>query len=188
LEVGAEEKAGGEGPVAVWTSGAAGDQNPISMDRGEDFTMVEGLGRILGEEAVRVANRITVMSAQATIGGAQRVITCPGRRVAPGPMPRAQYTFDDADPVNIRLSLLRLNEVALAGVSGEVFTHIYQHLKKASPLNGTIMVTHANGSSGYIPSDDAFDPISYENTASRLKPGCAENGIVNGLLEMMGSQ
>jgi hypothetical protein len=188
LDVGPEEQAGGEGPVAVWTSGAAGDQNPVSMDRGEDFTMVDGLGRILGEESVRVANSITVMSSQARIEGAQRVVTCPGRRVGPGPTPRTEYTFQDADPVNIRLSLLRVNDVALTGVSGEVFTHIYQHLKRESPLNNTVMVTHANGSIGYIPSDDAFDTISYENTVSRLKPGCAENGIVNGLLEMMGAR
>jgi hypothetical protein len=188
LEVGSEGQAGSAGPVAVWTSGAAGDQNPISEDRGEDFTMVEGLGRILGEESVRVANSIQVMSSQARIESAQRVITCPGRRVSPGPTPRAEYTFEDADPVEIRLSLLKLNDVALAGVSGEVFTRIYQHLKQESPFNHTVMVTHANGSSGYIPSDDAFQPISYENTASHLKPGCAENGIVNGLLEMMGSK
>ncbi len=188
LDVGPEENAGGEGPVAVWTSGAAGDQNPVSVDRGEDFTMVDGLGRILGEESVRVANSITVMSSQASIAGSQRVVTCPGRRVGVGPTPRVEYTFNDADPVNIRLSMLRLDNVALGGVSGEVFTPISQHLKKESPFNDTVMVTHANGSSGYIPSDDAFEPISYENTVSRLKPGCAENGIVNGLLEMMGSR
>ena len=188
LEVGLEEKAGGEGPVAIWTSGAAGDQNPITNDEGEDFTMVEGLGRILGEESVRVANSIAMMSSQARIESAQRVITCPGQQVTLGPTPRTTHTFMDAEPVNIRLSLLKLNDVALTGVSGEVFTRIYQHLKKDSPFTATIMVTHANGSSGYIPSDDAFDPISYENTASHLKPGCAENGIVNGLLKMMGSE
>ena len=188
LEAGAEEKVGGEGPVAVWTSGAAGDQNPITEDRGEDFTMVDGLGRILGEAAVRAANSITTMSSQARIEASQRVIDCPGRRVAPGPTPRTEYTFEDTDPVSIRLSLVKLNSVALAGVSGEVLTRIFLHLKNDSPINATIMVTHANGSSGYIPSDDAFEPISYENTASHLKPGCAEKGIVNGLLEMMGSE
>jgi hypothetical protein len=188
LEVGAEEMAGSESPIVVWTSGAAGDQNPVSVDRGEDFTMVEGLGRILGEESVRVANSIAMMSSQARIESSQRVITCPGQQVTLGPAPRTTYTFKDADPVDIRLSLLKINDVALVGVSGEVFTRIYEHLKKESPFNHTIMVTHANGSSGYIPSDDAFDPISYENTASHLKPGCAENGIVNGLLEMMGSE
>jgi hypothetical protein len=115
------------------------------------------------------------------------VISCPGHHVTPGPLPRADITFEDANPVDIRLSLLRVNDVALTGVSGEVFTNIYQHLKRDSPLNDTVMVTHANGSSGYIPSDDGFDHISYENTTSRLKPGCAEKGIVNGLLEMIGS-
>ena len=62
LNVGAAEKAGDETPVAIWTSGAAGDQNPITMERGEDFTMVDGIGKILGEESVRVSKTITVMS------------------------------------------------------------------------------------------------------------------------------
>lgn len=183
-----EEQVSGEGPVAVWTSGAAGDQNPVAMDRGDDFTMVDGLGRILGEESVRVANNIKVMSSQATIKSSQQVITCPGRRLEPGERPRADYKFEDSDPVNIRLSLLRVNNLALAGVSGEVFTHVYQRLRKESPFNDTIMVTHANGSSGYIPSDDAFDQVSYEITTSHLKQGCAESGIVKGFLEMMGSK
>ena len=41
--------------VAVWTSGAAGDQNPVSLARGSDFTMVDALGKMLGEQAVRAA-------------------------------------------------------------------------------------------------------------------------------------
>ena len=177
-----------EGPVAVWTSGAAGNQNPIVMDEGEDFSMVDGLGRVLGEESVRVANSISVMSSEARIEGAQRVISCPGHRVTRGPSPRTDYTWEDTDPVSIRLSLVRLNDIALTGVSGEVFTQIGQHLKKDSPFTNTIMVSHANGTSGYIPSEDSFDAISYENTASRLKRGCAEPGIVNGLVEMMQSK
>ena len=87
----------------------------------------------------------------------------------PGDRPRAEYKFQDSAPVNIRLSLLRLNGVALAGESGEVLTSIFQHLKQLSPLN-TIMVTHTNGSSGYIPGDGDFDQVSYEITTSHLKP------------------
>ena len=30
------------------------------------------------------------------------------------------------------------------------------------------------------------EPVSYEVTASRLKPGCAEGAIVNGFLELIG--
>jgi hypothetical protein len=182
-----EDKAAGEGPVAVWTSGAAGDQNPVSMASGEDFTLVEGLGRILGEAAVRAAAGLK-MTPTVALGGAQNVVTCPGRRVEPGPTPRAEYTFTDADPVNIRLGLVTINDVALAGVSGEVFTLIAQRLQRESPSRQVVMATHSNGSSGYIPNDAAFEPVSYEVTASRLKPGCAEDAIVKGFLQLMGSR
>jgi neutral ceramidase len=77
-----EEKGAGEGAIALWTSGAAGDQNPVSTTNGEDFTLVDGLGKILGEAAVRAAATIKT-TADATLRGAQKVVTCPGRRVEP---------------------------------------------------------------------------------------------------------
>ena len=40
-------------------------------------------------------------------------------------------------------------------------------------------------SSGYIPDDAAYDQISYEIVVSRVKRGCAEDAIVNGLLDMI---
>jgi len=173
-----------ENVVALWTSGAAADQNAISLARGSDFTMVDALGKILGEEAVRVAGAIRTTD-QAELRGKQQVVTCPGRKVEPGPLPRKKYKWEDSDPVGIRLSLLMINDIALAGVSGEVMTMIHEHLKKRATSSRTVMVTHANGSSGYIPDDAAFEQISYEITTSRLKPGCAENAIVNGFLKLM---
>ena len=122
---------------------------------------------------------------QARIAGKQQVVACPGREVEDGPLPRKEYKWKESKPVNVRLSLLMINDIALAGVSGEVMTMIHQHLKKAAPLGNTVMVTHANGSSGYIPDDAAFGQVSYEITSSRLRPGCAENAIVNGFLKLM---
>jgi len=170
--------------VAMWTSAAAGDQNPVSLSRGSDFTMVDSLGKILGEEAVRVAAAIHATD-QVQIRSAQQVVTCPGRKLQAGPVPRPDYKWDDSDPVSIRLSLLVINDMALAGVSGEVMTMINEHLKKQTPSIHTIMVTHTNGSSGYIPDDAAFEQVSYEITTSHLKPGCAENAIVNGFLHLI---
>jgi neutral ceramidase len=187
LRLNPEDRASGDGPVAVWTSGAAGDQNPVSRASGEDFALVEGLGRILGEAAVRAAANLK-MTPTISLGSAQQVVTCPGRRVEPGPTPRAEYKFTDADPVNIRLGLLTINDVVIAGVSGEVFTLIAQRLQRESPSKQVVMATHTNGSSGYIPNDAAFEPVSYEVTASRLKPGCAEDAIVKGFLDLMGSR
>jgi hypothetical protein len=170
--------------MAMWTSAAAGDQNPVSLSRGSDFTMVDSLGKILGEEAVRVAAAIRATD-QVQIRGAQQVVTCPGRKLQAGPVPRPDYKWDDSDPVSIRLSLLVINDIALAGVSGEVMTMINEHLKKQTPSIHTIMVTHTNGSSGYIPDDAAFEQVSYEITTSHLKPGCAEHAIVNGFLHLI---
>jgi neutral ceramidase len=182
-----EEKASGDGVVAVWTSGAAGDQNPVSMASGEDFTLVDALGKVLGEASVRAAANVKTTT-DVSLRGAQKVVTCPGRRVDPGPTPRAEYTFTDADPIDIRLSLVMINDLSLAGVSGEVFTLIAQRLQRESPSHQVVMVTHTNGAVGYIPNDAAFEPVSYEVTASRLKPGCAENAIVNGFLELIGKR
>jgi hypothetical protein len=173
-----------DGVVALWTSGAAGDQNPVSLARGSDFTMVAALGKMLGEQAVRAAAAVQTTDS-ARIWGKQQMVTCPGRRLEPGSRPRKVYTWTDADPVTIRLGLVMINDVALAGVSGEVMTMIHTHLAKVSPAGRTIMVTHANGSSGYIPDDAAYEQVSYEIESSRLKPGCAEKAIVNGFVDLI---
>ena len=177
------EKHYGGRVVAPWTSGAAGDQDPIYRV-GTDFRNVAALGQLLGEEVIRVADSITT-STRARIRGMQKVVTCPGKRTIQSPGPNREYKTEDADPVPIRLSLLVINDIAIAGVSGEVLTNISLRLKKESPFNRTIMVTHCNGSSGYLPDDAAYDQVSYEIVTTRVKRGCAENAIVTGLVEMM---
>lgn len=173
----------GDRIVSPWTSGAAGDQDPIYRV-GTDFRNVTALGSILGEEVVRVAEKIETV-ARGRVRALQRVVTCPGKRTIQPPAKNREYKFEDADPVSIRLSLIMINEIAFAGVSGEVLTNISQRLLRESPLTRTIMITHCNGSSGYIPDDAAYAQVSYEITTSRLKPGCAEQAIVTGFVRMM---
>jgi len=176
----------GDPVVALWTSGAAGDQNPtlgnlVSPDFGDS---VSAYGMYLGEEAVKVARNIRTAEPRG-VHALQRVVTCPGQRVAPGPLPRKDYQFLDADPVPIRLSLLTVGHITLAGVSGEVLTSIWERLRRESPFAQLLMLTLSNGYSGYLPDDAAYEQISYEIATSRVKKGCAENSIVNGLLAMM---
>jgi hypothetical protein len=170
--------------ISPWTSGTAGDQDPIYRV-GTDFQNVTALGAILGEEVARVADAIKTTS-RAHIHGMQRLTTCPGKRTVQAPGPGREYRFEDSDPVAIRLSLLVINDIAITGVSGEVLTNIGLRLKRESPFSRTIMITHCNGSSGYLPDDAAYDQISYEILTTRAKRGCAEDAIVNGLLTMMG--
>jgi hypothetical protein len=179
------ERQPGPPAVALWTSGAAGDQNAI-YGPGDNFGQVDILGRILAEEALRVAGEIKTL-ARAPIHGAQKVVSCPGQRAPKGASPARDLNiqFEDAPPVNIRLSLVTVGNIAFGGVSGEVPTRIGERLKKESPLARTMMPTHCNGSSGYLPDDESYQRVSYEITSSRVKPGCAESAIVNGLVEMM---
>jgi hypothetical protein len=153
--------------VALWTSGAAGDQNPVSIATAEEWFLVDALGKVLGESVVRTSAAIQT-NPEARLRGAQKVITCDGKTA----------------PVNIRLSLLAVGDIPIAGVSGEVLNPIYQRLIGQAP--GALMITHANGASGYIPHDAAFPQGGYEPTTSRLQPGCAEAAVVNGIVELIG--
>jgi hypothetical protein len=175
-----------DAPVTLFTSGAAGDQCPL-YDRYADFRFLDAMARILGEEVMRVAQGIRTTS-EARVHIANKTITCPGQRVREGFRRQTVTKADllDAEPVDIRLSLLRIGDVALFGVSGEVLNSIGQRLKRESPLKNTIMLTHANGASGYIPDDAAYEQISYEIYSARIRPGCAEAGIINSFLQMLG--
>lgn len=214
--------------VAVWSTGAAGDQNPIYFQqtydlreirikdyakRGEDISnsmppggqglnkqdptvqrlmnqqkqMVLSMGQFLGEEVLHVMRGMDRPVSAARIFGDQKTVSCPGRqRTDTG---RAGYpgTYKDADPVELRLSLVMLGDTAISGVNGEVFNLIAQRLKKESKFAHTMMATLTNGAarSGYIPNDAAFGYNTFEVLSSRLKPGCAEGAIVNGILDLM---
>ena len=173
--------------VVLWTSGSAGDQSPINRWEARDFRGVETIAMLLGREILRVAESLTTWP-QARIRGLQSVVFCPGRKLLGGQLDRKDlnYQFADAEPIQIRLSLLTFGHIALAGVSGEVYTAKGERLKKESPLSATVVVTHCNGSSGYIPSEEGFKRTSYEVQVSHLKPGCAEEAIVSCLLDMFG--
>ena len=81
-----EDKVEGDGIVALWTSGAAGDQNPISVARGSDFTLVDAFGKILGEEAIRVASTIrTSPNVTPTRRAARGLLSRTQSRTGPSP-------------------------------------------------------------------------------------------------------
>jgi hypothetical protein len=90
----------------------------------------------------------------------------------------------DGDPVTIPLGLMMINDIALANVSGEVFTEIAQKLKSESLFDRTAMVTLSGGSIGYIPGERAYLLPSAMAANSRIKPGCAEQAIVGAFMEL----
>jgi hypothetical protein len=195
-----------KGAVSLYTMGAAGDQNPIFMatynQDGPDVTdegvggyaILDVLSRRLGEEIVRVTKAIKNTSSDAKIWGKETSITVPGRKRANPPVPGVptqgylapkDIPMIDGDPVTIPLHLLMINDIALAGVSGEVFTEIGMHLKEQSLFDRTMMVTFLPNGAGYIPTDAAYLMPSEKAQINRIKPGYVEPALINAFVEMM---
>ena len=170
----------------------AGSQaRPLDPKVGDVLKRVmESEGVLLGEEVIRVMTNTTRMDANPRIVAAQNTITCPGRKRLDTAREGTPGTYEDGEPVNMRLGVMRIGSVALTSINAEVYSAIGQLLKQRSPVANTLMVTIANGfsNSGYIPNDAAFGAYTFQVLGSRLKPGCAENAIVNGMLDLIESE
>jgi len=214
--------------VAVWSAGAAGDQNPIFFQqtfdlrdirikdyakRGEDISnsmppggvgldrsnptvqrlmkeqelVNNAMGVMLGEEVKHVMRNVLRTTGNAEIKAAQEVLKLPGRRRTNQGRGGIEGTYVDGDSVTIRIGVLLLGDIALGTVNGEVYNPIATQFIKESPYARTMMVTVANGSAttGYIPDDASFGQQVFEVLSSRLKPGYAERGIIDGILDLM---
>jgi hypothetical protein len=162
-----------------------GKLDPKVADRFERW--IESEGQLLGEEVIRVMTNIRTRSGDVAIWGAQRTITCPGRQRTNGGREGEPGIYKDSDAVNIRLGMVGIGDIALTTVNAEIYTLISQRLKKNSPMANTVVVTLANGraNSGYIPDDASFGHNTFQVLGSRLKPGCAEQSIANGLDDLV---
>jgi neutral ceramidase len=222
------ERALGDKAVALFASGAAGDQNPIyfqqtydlreirtkdyakrgidisnsmppggqGLDRNnpevarlmtEQKEMSNSMGQLLGEEVLHAIREAKPGDTEARIFGKETTITCPGRERTNEGRGGISGTYKDGPPVQIQLGLLMINDIAIGAVNGEVYNEIAQRLKKESPFVRTFMITVTNGfaNSGYIPDDASLGHNTFEVLSSRLQPGCAETGIVEGIIGMM---
>jgi neutral ceramidase len=159
--------------------------DPKLRDTLEQVMQAEGI--LLGEEVIRVMTNTTRTQASPEIVADQEIVTCPGRHRLDNTREGTPGSYTDGEPVHIRLGTLRIGNVALASVNAEIYSTIARRLKERSPMANTVVVTLANGAanSGYIPNDTAFGAYTFQVLGSRLKPGCAESAIDNGLLDLI---
>ena len=149
--------------------------------------VMQSEGVLLGEEVIRVMTNTTRLDSNPVISAAQDMATCPGRHRLDNVREGTPGSYEDGDPVHIRLGVLRLGDVALASVDAEIYSAIGNRLKAQSPMANTVMVTLANGmaNSGYIPDDASFGAYTFQVLSSHLKPGCAETAIDSGLMTLI---
>ncbi len=151
----------------------------------------DAMGSVIAQAALNTMRSQPRAVPTGTIGGAQRRLVCPGRERLDAANPARENVnpgYKDGAPVNLKVGVLRIGDVHFVSVNGEVYSQIAARLKARSPAGKTMMVTLANGAanSGYIPPDDAYSHLTFQVIGSRLKPGCAEDTIINNALEMIG--
>ncbi len=62
----------------------------------------------------------------------------------------------------------------MLGLGAEVLTEIGMAIKAGSPCAHTFVITHCNGSAGYLPIKDAYVQDGYEVKSSRFAPQAAD--------------
>ena len=172
------EKHFDKGVIAPAFAGASGNIDPWVRVLPK-FETADGwipepvlMSTMLAEEVATVSKRIRNYTTKAPIKTAMKTVTLPGKaREQAGEAP-AEVT-----PVPLTITVARLGDVAFVGLAAEVFNEIGRAIKNASPFQHTVIITHCNGGSGYLPNSPAYEGGGYEVQGSRFAPGAAEQAI-----------
>jgi hypothetical protein len=179
-------------------------------DKTSAYAPGEIQGAMIGGEVMKVVKRTTQTKDSVILYAADRAVPCDmnvsstaranaggpsgngatgGQNAGNGAQNRPQMELhhllpapQPGDKLDIHLGLIRIDQLAISGVSGEVGSQIFVHLKKESPFPDNIMITLSNDRVGYIPDDAGWD---HQGQGQAFARGCAEKAIVDNLAEMM---
>lgn len=172
-----------DGAVVLWSSGAAGDQNPrlTTQYGGPDVGGTKGnLGRagfnvleFLSEQHAR-----DILAANETFDADESDVSLyADERLAEVPS-----KTEGEPPVPYTLRLFMIGDIAFMGPSAEIVTSIGEEITAASPFEDTVLVSHANGYQGYV-----ADKWQYEHDAFEVGPtveGAAQKQFVEDFRSM----
>jgi len=168
------EKFFGDNVIAPAFAGASGNIDPWYRIL-RSFETKNGwipepvlLGTLLGTEVVHVLNAIENFSSTGPVKSAFETVELPGK-------PRGELkTTADQPPTPLNISVARIGDIAFVGLGGEVLCEIGMDIKKASPFEQTIVMTHCNGTAGYLPPKHLYIEGGYEITSSPFASSAAE--------------
>lgn len=153
--------------VVLVSAGASGDINPI-YGPNTNFNDIDAVGQILASEVIRICADAETFTMKDLIVNNQ-VIKASGKKTSTSRMP--DVSLDPGPEVDIRVSSLKIGNILIAGISGELMNEIGLQVKEESPYKNTFIYTHCNGNSGYLCTDIAYKEGGYEPMVSRTMPG-----------------
>jgi hypothetical protein len=160
-----------------------GSLDPVVAENLERW--IDAMGLVLGEEAIRVMTNIDELQSDIRILGIQEVKSLPGRKRTNTGREGMPGTYEDGPDVDLRFGFLGIGDIAITTVNAEIYNIIAQQVKEKSSMNNTFMVTIGPGkaNSGYIIPDSDYGKQTFQVLNNKIKPGYAEQIIINTLVE-----
>lgn len=209
-----EKRYAKDGMTAVWTNGAAGNQNPYlsgsynkynpdgSVEEnyyklgGDAFMLCEYLGQRQGLDVVRVMNNIKEMSAAARITTAYQKYELPGTRVVgftremianPNLTDYDKIYNEPAGSVPLGLMLITFGDIALYGINGEVMCETGLRIKEQSSLKHTWIISYMgdNPAGKYLADQWGYEHRTFAYYRNTVENGRAEECMLQNLKKML---
>ena len=167
-----------EGGVCLFTSGTAGDIVPLKRGKAPRYQ----IGRAVAGAAVR-GLQFVPMTDDLTVEARTMAIEIPLKEDL------EENRIVDADatqgPLKTELQLLRLGDIYLLGLPGEVLVEVGLQIKKRAPVERLIVASLANDVIGYVCHAAAYEEGGYESVqGTNLAQGAGEL-IVHHALELI---
>lgn len=173
------EKILGKGVVTPVFAGASGNIDPWYRVLPE-FNTEPGwipepvlLGTLLGEEVIHVFRNIKEIKPGGEVSSSFYTLECPRKKIDQNDPKLSDNNQTATVPVNITAARIG-DDVAFVGFNVEMLTEIGMAIKAGSPFKHTFVITHCNGSSGYLPPAELYKEGGYEITSTRFEIGSAE--------------
>ena len=175
----------------LFADGCAGDQVP----RWRQNDSRQRVGKSLGAEAAKVWLGVDEREGEVELAVAKRDVFLPLNPVikplaeaqaalADHPEPESDSAVWEREMLSLATETqgltegypaevwaMRLGDVGIVGLPGEVLTEIGMQIKQRSPFPVTMTVSLANGCIGYLPTDNACREGGYEPSWSPVGPG-----------------
>jgi len=180
---------------AILANGCFGDINNCDFDRPartspDPYFQIRRVANVVAAEAWKVWNilREEDFRDEVPLGAQLEMVPFKARVPSPEELAQAKARLAAGDDPNdhewvyarelvlmesepseweVPISAMRIGELGLVGLPGEVFSQIGLDIKAASPFAQTMLLGLANGTVGYVATDQAMDEGSYETRLCR---------------------